>query len=614
MADVEFDPNKIAAEVFTQILKDSANSVAGLVKAPVQKLVDAYRFSMKDYIKNTLTRCSKIKTFLNRDEPINLKDAYVNINLKCGNNKYDDYALIRDLSKYNNVLILGTAGSGKSMFMRYLLISLCEHPAGRIPLFIELRHLTGIHSKDLTAFIYHSVITPGGVATIEQFHKGLESGLFTLVLDGFDEIDFDERKDVEKQILLLRDKYSELMIIVSSREDERFKAWNNFFSFHVLPLEKEQVVSLISKSQYDQDVKRKFVKALKEELFERHRSFLSNPLLAVMMLITFREIAHIPEKLHIFYDQAFEALFFKHDASKEAAFRRKIHSGLPIDDFKNCVSCFSIITYVKERFSFLESQIRDDLKKAVALAKIDVRPEKLLSDLLESVCILQRDGLHIVFAHRSFQEYFSAYFISRNPSSSSLEKLIDGLCRRNNDIVLRLVFDMNKPLIEREWVLRKLVEYKELVDSVDLNNDIAQYCAACFGPLEIHLTDASNNRLIIVGNNPPAMGFSLQAMTHLYPDLFQSLRTVWLSDERDQRALKSIFYRRQEKKQIKTSGGVVGQIASKNCKIAIEDNELLKKTRLAPYIKAHHAALVKLESLVRQNVESQESLVESLFD
>jgi uncharacterized protein (DUF433 family) len=448
MTNIDFDPNKIASEVFTSIIRETASSIKNYVKSPISKLIEAFKFSMEEYIKITLKKCSSIRTFLNRDEPVDIMQVYVQTTFKSGDNLYADEELIDNLPSVNQIVILGSAGCGKSMFMKYFFVRLCERPGRRVPLFIELRHLTGVHSKDLIAFMFHSVVVPGGVATEEQFKKGLESGLFTIILDGFDEVDFDERKTIEKEILSLRDRFPGLPIIVSSREDERFMSWGNFHLFHVMPLGKDQVIILIGKSKYDEDVKKKFVKALKDELFEKHQSFLSNPLLAIMMLITFKEIAHIPDKLHIFYDQAFDALFFKHDASKEAAFRRKSHTGLPIDEFKRILSCFSIATYIKERFSFVESQIKEDIIKASEIAKVTIDPGRYLNDLLESVCILQRDGIQIVFTHRSFQEYFAAVFIDK--CSTAVDKMLDVLCRRTNDIVLQLVFDMNRSRIERD--------------------------------------------------------------------------------------------------------------------------------------------------------------------
>ena len=69
--------------------------------------------------------------------------------------------------------------------------------------------------------MYHTVIFPGAVSTLDQFDKGLANGLFTVILDGFDEIDYADRKDVKKQIISLRDKYPNITIVVSSRDDER---------------------------------------------------------------------------------------------------------------------------------------------------------------------------------------------------------------------------------------------------------------------------------------------------------------------------------------------------------------------------------------------------------
>lgn len=88
------------------------------------------------------------------------------------------------------MVILGSAGSGKSMFMKFLFIALCQQPRRQVPLFIELRHLAAFTSRSLIAFMYHTVTLPGAVSTLDQFDKGLASGLFTLILDGFDEIDY----------------------------------------------------------------------------------------------------------------------------------------------------------------------------------------------------------------------------------------------------------------------------------------------------------------------------------------------------------------------------------------------------------------------------------------
>jgi len=72
MSNVDFDPNKLVVDIFTNIIKDSASTIANFVKSPVGKLIDAFRYSMDEYVRSTLRKCSNIRTFLNHWCPVNL--------------------------------------------------------------------------------------------------------------------------------------------------------------------------------------------------------------------------------------------------------------------------------------------------------------------------------------------------------------------------------------------------------------------------------------------------------------------------------------------------------------------------------------------------------------
>ncbi|MFZ1884189.1 MAG: hypothetical protein WAU53_11485 [Rhodoplanes sp.] len=141
MAEIQFDPNKVAAEIFSKILKESTASIADFLKSPIKSLIDTFSFSMKPYLDKTINKCSAIKTFLNRDEPVSLLSVYVQTRLRCGSKTYSDQELIERICDTKNIVVLGSAGSGKSMFMKFLFIALCQQPRKQVPLFIELRHL-----------------------------------------------------------------------------------------------------------------------------------------------------------------------------------------------------------------------------------------------------------------------------------------------------------------------------------------------------------------------------------------------------------------------------------------------------------------------------------------
>jgi len=595
----DIDPNVVAATVITELVKQGATSLAGTLKLPFAKIGDAYQYSFKHYLSNTLARCSKVKTFLNKDEPVNLLDTYVETTFNCGKKHYTDIELIETLEKLKTIVVLGSAGCGKSMFMRYLLVSLCQQPSGRMPLFVELRNFTGFHTKELIPFLYHSVTKPGGVLTEDQFKMDLRAGRFYVILDGFDEIDHDERKVVEEKILDLRTSYPNTIIIVSSREDERFTSWSNFYLFHVKPLDKRHVITLIQKSNYDNEIKRKFAKAVKEKLYDMHKSFLSNPLLAVMMLITFKEIAHIPEKLHIFYDEAFAALYFKHDASKEAAFRRKSYSNLPIDEFKHCLSCFSISTYLKERFSFTDAQFKEDMATALKLAKSTVNPEDFARDLLESVCVLQKDGLETVFSHRSFQEYFSALFIARS-SPAAVLKLLTTLCRRYNDIVIRLAFDMNRNLIEREWVVPVLNRIIDATANI-ADEDVLGYFMPLYGPMHL-MSRNQGATLQFTHQEPTELGLICGTMFRLYPDRWKSLR--WGVSTDDRKIIIAALAKAEMTKLLRVDGTVQLEPA---------DNEWLRNTSVRDYVTSHRSHFRRLRSDVVASLKSQDIMLEGLI-
>ena len=72
------------------------------------------------------------------------------------------------------------------------------------------------------------------------------------------------------------------------------------------------------------------------------------------------------------------------------------------------MSAFCIITYLKERFSFSRTELREALQAALNLEKFSINIDHLTNDMIESTCLIQIEGTDYIFTHRSFQEYFSA--------------------------------------------------------------------------------------------------------------------------------------------------------------------------------------------------------------
>ncbi|MCW5714930.1 MAG: NACHT domain-containing protein [Bauldia sp.] len=377
--------------------------------------------------------------------------------LESNQKKISDAVLLDRLRDRAAVVITGTGGSGKSFLLKYLMLSLVNSAHGRIPIYFEFRTLNDMESPDLVDQIFRTITEPGGSITRSKFLKWLRSRNYVLVLDGFDELNKELRPEMDGQLNAMRRKFPNNSFVVSSRSDERFDSWSQFTVLEVTPLSKRSVLALLTKLPYDQEIKTKFKNNIRNGLFEQHESFLSSPLLATMMLLTYEQFAEIPDKIHLFYEQAFETLFIRHDSTKEAGYQRRRNVDLAINHFRNCFAAFCASTYTNEKMEFTKSDLLEYTEKALAFERESVDPAGFVADLVDSVCMIQREGLYFTFTHRSFQEYFAAVFATSG-RSESFALLLAASCERASDAVVRMAFDMNRAFMEKSWIIPSLRE------------------------------------------------------------------------------------------------------------------------------------------------------------
>ena len=311
---VESNSKRIISS-FTEKIKDFA-----------EKSKIDLRTAFVDYLNNSYHKYSLIKTILYKNQPKHLYDFF-----ECNDVILDDESI--DCSNVNNILeishfslIVGHGGMGKSTLMKHFFLdALIKNQL--IPIFIELRNFS--ENDNLLDYCYCEISNLGFSAEKKYFEYALKSGCFLLILDGFDEIQDSCKKIFRQSLFSFVDQYPDNYYLVSSRPCEQFIGWSRFTKFDTIPFSKEKAVNLISKIDYDTKTKDRFLTKLKDELYDRHQSFASNPLLLNIMLLTFDNYSEIPDKLHIFYYQAFDTMYSIHDATKPDGFKRDLKSSLP---------------------------------------------------------------------------------------------------------------------------------------------------------------------------------------------------------------------------------------------------------------------------------------------
>lgn len=227
---------------------------------------------------------------------------------------------------------------------------------------------------------------------------------------------------------------------------------------------------MINKIDYDENIKAQFCKALEESLYEKHRSFASNPLLLNIMLLTYDNYAEIPEKLHLFYANAFDTLYSKHDATK-GGYKRELKSKLSFDNFKKAFSNFCFITYYQGKVEFTYDELFSFLKKS-QMKNIEFDVEAFIDDLVNSICVIYKDGLNYRFAHRSFQEYFARIFL-KELSDDNLSKMSIGLIKKDSyraihDNVFDMLYDMCEERVEQNI-------FSPLLEEIESECEIEKY-------------------------------------------------------------------------------------------------------------------------------------------
>ena len=431
--------------------------------------VDEAKPKFKAYLHSMKDKYSIIKTLLYNDQPKPFYDFYICNDIERRipiHGRFDtsykrsiiENVTVKTLSECSRFVILaGTGGLGKSMMMRHLLLNAVKNyeDTATIPVFIPLKDFDETVGS-LFEYAFLKVTSFCNEITEDQFEDVLHRGICLLLFDGLDEIGSFNAKRFERDLELFTDKYPENYFVISSRPYQSFISYSRFTVLQLQPFSKMQALKLIDNLEFRPDepiIKGKFRTELNDNLYRTHSTFIENPLLLTIMLLTFEQYAEVPSKMHVFYREAFAALSVKHDASK-GAYRRALKTGLTADKFADYFAEICSRSYHDEKFELTEDEFAkyyNALKEREKAADKTTTVSDYLYDLCSNMCLMYFESGKYHFTHRSFQEYFCSLYFSKQ-KDKNLKSIGDFFENRHRsmygDKTFHMLYDMIPDKVE----------------------------------------------------------------------------------------------------------------------------------------------------------------------
>ncbi len=381
-----------------------------LTPNPSNKLAKSLEsFELGNHVYKTIN----VKTLWNVEKEVSLFEFYYPSRVRfpdCPITQINSYSEIPSGNRY---IIQGTAGQGKSIFLRYLYGTICFQAAqiGKIPIFIELRKLTSTHG--LKDHIILALKQFGLDANRENLDLYLSSGKIVLLLDAFDEIDTQLLTSSIVDIEDICARFPDLQVTITSRPESGIQNLALFRVAELLPLSPDDLHPFLKRVCQDSAQAKHVHEAIKAVDGSGIENLLTTPLLVTLLVWLYRAQSSIPSTLTKFYEQLFDVMFYKHDQTKPG-FKRNRYTNLDDEALKALFEGFCFQAKLAGIKTFDSNTFSETCRKAVETVGVEVSTTGLRSELIKTACLLIVDGLDISYIHRSVSEFYAARFVKNS--------------------------------------------------------------------------------------------------------------------------------------------------------------------------------------------------------
>ena len=431
-----------------------------------------FEIGLKKYLEKKFDQYSELKTLLKGNTPVYIYSIYYPLKLRNDDEIIETNDIANIFRKSNAITIIGDAGSGKSTLIKHLFLNTIK-TGYAIPVLVELRYLNN-EENSLQDYIKTKVLEDCIAENPKILEKLFETGKFVFFLDGYDELNTEVKADIVKNLSEFRNKYPNNKFILTTRPYSGIEQLQRFHNYHVkeLSMEDGEISGFVdSQLRNEVELRNKINESIVANSSVHINSFLTNPLLLSLYILTFKSNADIPAKKHIFYRRVIQALFSEHDSQTKVGYVRQKQCGLIQEEFETVLQLFCYLSYFESSFNWDSDFIFEKFKIIKSKSEIEFENQRILKDLSSAIALWIEDNGLYSFAHRSLQEYFASLFVKQMTLKGKeivYKKILDRLDKNHiffeSENFLSLLEEMDELNFNKLYYLPLLIEIQSLLD------------------------------------------------------------------------------------------------------------------------------------------------------
>jgi predicted NACHT family NTPase len=411
----------IALSLLKKPIEAAFATATGEIKEKIQR-VKADKNIKK--LQSRLNSTQKVKTIWNTDKAISITSFYYPAKISTKENTRQEIGSINDFPS-NAVIIKGTAGQGKSIFLKWLLGKEVKQGA-RIPIFFELRKVTDTSLAVNLKNLFNELLEVDG--NIDVFTHFAKEGKLSIFLDGYDEIDPEKVSQLTTQIEDLAVQYPLSRVIVTTRPDSSIENSPYFEVYSLSKLLQDDFEPFFAKIlSKDKTLAKRLCTAIENSNISIS-TLISTPMLATLLSIVYRANQKIPSDFAEFYNELFQILLVRHDRSK-AGYERKRKTNLSDREIQMIFEAFCFKIKAQKITTITKQKALEIASESIKSIGCICNESHFLTDIKNVTCLLNEEGLELNFVHQSVQEFFAAKYISSRPENVSVQ--FYGTCLNN---------------------------------------------------------------------------------------------------------------------------------------------------------------------------------------